>query len=287
MSRYPSATWRPLSGTSTARLTKDVFCLHTMVGYLGSTWTYFERPDIRVYSHFGVGGIWGGDLAAGLDGVAWQMADTDYRSAANLDGNWRVISVETADNAARPLVPWTPRQQDTIVRLMVDAHRLDGIPLALVPDSRIGRRGIAYHRLGCDPYRVADGELWSSAYGKDCPTDPRIAQLPALVERAQNVVNGGGLHMDTDVQAAFDSLGGKLDRVLAQFDPRAPGSLIDKLNRTGARLADVQAAVSDDEANISQAVRDQVEAARREIEELIADTHPGPAPQPEPAPTGT
>jgi hypothetical protein len=190
VSRYPSATWKPLSGTSTKTVQKDILCFHTMVGYLKSTWTYFNSPDVAVYSHGGIGGIWGSDAAANLDGVAWQMADTDHRAAANLDGNWRIISWETADNAARPIQPWTPKQCDKIVDIIVDAHRLDGIPLVMVPDSKVGRRGVAYHRLGCDPYRVAGGELWSSSYGKDCPTDPRIKQLPGLLNRAIAIVNG-------------------------------------------------------------------------------------------------
>jgi hypothetical protein len=197
VSWYPSAVRKPLTGTSTARLQKDILCFHTAVGYLVSTWNYFERDDIKVYSHGCIGGKWGSDIARDLDGVAWQMADTDVRAAANLDGNYRVISWETADNAARPIQPWTPAQCAKIVQIMVDANRLDGIPLVMIPDSKPGRRGVGYHRLGCDPYRVAGGELWSSSPGKDCPTDPRIKQLPALLDQAKDIVAGkpGGSFM--------------------------------------------------------------------------------------------
>lgn len=191
MSRYPTAQWRPIRDTSTVAVRKDLFCLHTMVGGMRGTWSYFDRLDVQVYSQLLLGGPWGSDAGHNLDGVAWQIADTDYRAAANLDGNWRIIALETADNAARPIKPWTPRQCDTIVDLMVDAHELDGIPLVLVPDSKIGRRGICYHRQGCDPFRVAGGERWSAAFGKDCPTDPRIAQIPTLIARARAVVAGG------------------------------------------------------------------------------------------------
>ena len=190
MTRYPSCTWKPITGTSTRPVQKDILCLHTMVGYLSSTWSYFNRPDVGVYSHIGVGGPWGTDAGKNLDGVAWQMADTDVRGAANLNGNWHVISVETADNAARPIAPWTPAQCDRLVRIMVDANRLDGIPLTLIPDTRPGRRGVAYHRLGCDPWRVDGGELWSSSPGKDCPTQARIDQIPGLIDRARRIVAG-------------------------------------------------------------------------------------------------
>jgi hypothetical protein len=165
-------------------------CWHTAVGGGLSTWNYFNRDDVGVYSHGVVCGIWGSDAGQDVDGLALQMADTDYRAAANLNGNYRVISWETGDNATRPIQPWTPAQCETIVRIMVDANRLDGIPLTLVPDSKPGRRGICYHRQGVDPYRVDGGELWSSSYGKDCPTDARIQQLPGLIERARAIVAG-------------------------------------------------------------------------------------------------
>lgn len=164
----------------------DLICWHTMVGYLKSTDAYFHGAD--VFSHFGIGGAWGSDGPAKLDGVTFQWQDTAYRAAANLNGNPRIISVETADNATRPIAPWTLYQEDEIVDLMVWGYREHGIPLVLAPDSRPGRRGQAYHRLGCDPYRAGGGELWSRAYGKDCPTDARIRRLPALIERANDLV---------------------------------------------------------------------------------------------------
>lgn len=188
MSRYPGAVWRPLPGKTTGRLTPDLLCLHTMVGYLKSTDSYFRQA--AVFSHFGIGGIWGSDNGAGLDGTVWQWQDTTYRAAANLNGNYRIISVETADNAARPIAPWTPAQEEAIVGLMVWAHREHGIPLVLLPDSRPGRRGVAYHELGCDPARVDGGERWSTAYGKDCPTNVRISRIPGLVQRARSIILG-------------------------------------------------------------------------------------------------
>ena len=190
MSRYPSATWKPIGGTGTQPLTKDLLCLHTAIGGGLSTWNYFNRADIGVYSHLVVCGVWGSDAGQDVDGLTLQMADTDYRAAANLDGNWHIISVETGDNADRPIAPWTAAQCEALAQVMADANRLDGIPLVLVPDSQPGRRGICYHRLGCDPYRVDGGELWSSAYGKDCPTQARIDQIPAIIARARAIVAG-------------------------------------------------------------------------------------------------
>lgn len=240
MSRYPSATWKPIRDTSTSRLTKDILCLHTMVGNLNSVWPYFDRLDIQVYSHFGVGGIWGSDASRNLDGVVWQMAETDYRAAANLNGNYRVISVETADNATRPIAPWTPKQCDALVRIMVDAHRLDGIPLVLIPDSKPGRRGVAYHRLGCDPYRASGGELWSSSVGKDCPTQARIDQIPGLLARAVAIVNGtqeedpmAGITID-QIKAAVKDVVGDATYLLMYGDDA------DKVKDTGTHPNNLQ-----------------------------------------------
>ena len=192
MSRYPSATWKPIANRSTKALQKDLLSIHTMVGPGLGTWNYFNTGagGRGVYSHLLVCGVWGSDAGKDVDGLVLQAQDTDLRAAANLDGNWHIVSVETADNAARPIAPWTSAQCDALVNIMVDANRLDGIPLVLVPDSKPGRRGISYHRMGCNPYRVAGGELWSEAYGKDCPTQARIDQIPALIDRARAIVAG-------------------------------------------------------------------------------------------------
>lgn len=181
--------WKPITNRSDRPLTADLLGLHTIVGGAVGTWNYFDTGagGRGVYSHFLVHGKWS---SADNDGDLWQCQDTAFRAAANLDGNYRIISVETADNAARPIAPWTPAQEATIIRLMVWAHRTHGIPLVLVPDSRPGRRGVCYHAQGCDPFRVAGGELWSSARGKDCPTDARIERIPALLRAARSIVAG-------------------------------------------------------------------------------------------------
>lgn len=278
MSRYPSAQWRPIRDTSTARLTKDILCLHTAVGGGLGVWSYFDRLDIGVYSHGIICGIWGSDAGKNVDGLALQMADTDYRAAANLDGNWRVISWETADNGVRPIQPWTDAQCDTIVRVMVDANRLDGIPLVLVPDSKIGRRGIAYHRQGCDPYRVSDGEHWSAAYGKDCPTDPRIAQIPGLIDRARAIVAGG---QEEDPMAAFTEAD---IRKFVREETRAELAKVYQLLGYGDERTDTK---PDTHPENIQRVRDDLAAVAgdvAEIKRLLTAPPPEPAPAPAPSP---
>lgn len=209
MATYPGATFKPL-GPQTEPLMRahNIVCLHTMVGYLTSTDGYFRTGNGAGYqgteSHFGVGGRWGGDAKAGLDGTVWQWQDLLYTADANLDGAWDVISIETADNAASPIAPWTPLQCEAISQLLawlcspqahVDCpsswlcHR-EGIPLALIPDTLPGRRGIGYHRQGIDPWRVDGGVRWSPSSGKGCPDPARIAQIPAVIERAIEITQG-------------------------------------------------------------------------------------------------
>ena len=65
----------------------------------------------------------------------------------------------------------------------------DDIPCRAVLDSKPGRRGVGHHRLGIDPWRVSAGELWSTARGKACPGDRRIAQLPDVIAAAQRLLD--------------------------------------------------------------------------------------------------
>ena len=189
--------WAPLGRQSEARMTRhDIVCLHTMVGSLAGTDRMFRAQGYAgTESHWGVGGY----------GDTRQWQDTDYVADAQLEGNGRCLSVETADwgddrdgepftrwdtrNAA--LVPaWTAAQMEAIARILVACHRQYHIPLAIIPDSLPGRRGVGYHRLGCDPWRVPGGESWSKAVGKVCPGARRIAQIPFVVDLARRMVAG-------------------------------------------------------------------------------------------------
>jgi hypothetical protein len=199
----------------------DIICLHTMVGYLVSTDHYFSVTNgvgyIGTESHYGIGGKWGPDLGGNLDGAIWQWQDRGYTADANLDGKYRVISIETADNApARPedIQPWTPKQVASIAKLLAwecspAAHAAcpstwtchqSGIPLALIPDTKPGRRGIGYHRQGIDPWRVDGGVYWSKVTGKSCPTNARIAQIPGIITLARE---GTNTMTPAEIQAAL------------------------------------------------------------------------------------
>jgi hypothetical protein len=157
----------------------DIICVHTMVGYLGSTYTMFATGGFRgTESHVGIGGKWGSDLTSELDGVAWQFQDTDYTADANFEGSWHILSIETADNApAHPedIEPWTPKQVAKLVEVIVAWCKEYDIPPVLIPDTKPGRRGLAYHYQGVAPNLVSGGEVWSKA-GHVCPGPVRVKQ---------------------------------------------------------------------------------------------------------------
>src|SRR4051794_41971879 len=94
MARMPGAAWQPLASNWAAqpRMTAhDIICIHTMVGGLIGTDSYFRQGNGLGYagteSHFGTGGYG--------EKVQWQ--DTAYQAEANLHGNWDVLSIENPD----------------------------------------------------------------------------------------------------------------------------------------------------------------------------------------------
>jgi hypothetical protein len=211
--RYPGGDWRPLGAqTQPAMRSHDIVCLHTMVGSLTSTDEMFMAAGYGgTESHFGVG----------HDGKTLQWQDIGHTADANLDGAQRVLSIETADfgpgfdawntKDGSQVPAWTNAQLERLADLMawlsaVETHAAcpaswrchqDGIPLEAIPDSRPGRRGIGWHRQGVESspahrpgYRVDGGERWSKSVGKVCPGDRRIAQIPALIERARDIAGG-------------------------------------------------------------------------------------------------
>lgn len=170
MARMPGAHWLGEHSPRRPMSRYDIVCVHTIVGYAPAHAAHFSTHD---------------------NGRIDQSRDTKYRSAANLDGNHRVIAIENEDGAKN--VPLTDAQVTACAKILAWAHRTHGVPLQLAPNSKPGSRGLAYHRQGIDgnfggykyPGRVDGGEKWSSVYGKTCPRDNRIAQLPEILRRAK------------------------------------------------------------------------------------------------------
>jgi peptidoglycan hydrolase-like protein with peptidoglycan-binding domain len=189
MARCPLTTWHQLGDNPTHQplMSKyDGIVLHTAVGSLITTFGYFAHANGEGYvgteSHFIVGGY----------GEGWQITDTARTADANLDGNSRLLSIETADTyppfgqwSGSDVPAWTDEQIATLARIVAWAAHEHGFPLVRMKDSKPTTRGVGYHRLGIDPWRVDGGEHWSSSGGKVCPGDRRIAQVDEVIRRAQ------------------------------------------------------------------------------------------------------
>lgn len=176
MARMPGAIWKPISKSRAARRKGRGICLHVAVSEAASLHGYFSGATSD--SHFYVR----------KDGTIEQYVDTDLVAYANAAGNSSLISVETqggVTNADRE--PWTPAQVAALARIVRWSADIDGFPLQPMPDSRPASRGVGYHKLGCRPWVVSGGELWSSATGKICPGAGKIAQIPQVIAQAKNL----------------------------------------------------------------------------------------------------
>jgi hypothetical protein len=198
------ATRNPLSGSQTQPRMRahDFLCWHTMVGSLAGTRAMFQSKGYGgTESHFGTGGA----------GEIEQWQDLAFTADANYLGNPTVISVENADlgpgftrwntNDGSAVPAFTDAQVRTLIALGVAAclpgthpgsmhtdcphdwacYRV-GIPPALVPDTKPGRRGLAYHAMGVPGNGLVPGGVqWSTARGKVCPGARRIAQIREVI----------------------------------------------------------------------------------------------------------
>lgn len=236
--KYNGALWTPLESSQEqpAMVAHDIICFHTMVGYLISTDGYFRSGGWSgTESHFGTGGIWGSDLGGGMDGKLFQWQDLMYSADANYHGSRRVISIENADNAASPIAPFTDKQVDTLVELcdtLCDPAfhrncpttwqcRHEGIPRSLIPDTKVGRRGLGYHKQGVpksrystgDDWLVPGGVQWSTSPGKGCPDPLRIAQVTRVIIPRLRGEGGDELSAE-DVQAITKAIADNNNEIL-------------------------------------------------------------------------
>lgn len=189
MSWHPDAVRREITKHRTPIKGPRRLIFHTAVANASSLYGYFS--SVSDCSHW----------YTRSDGTIEQYVDTKYQAPANRQANpdslsvesWDGYGVEWDDGDAVP--PWTAQQMDSHARIAAWCHIEHGIPLGLLPDSKAGREGIGFHRLGVDPWRAIGGELWSKNYGKGCPGHNRIAQVPEIIEQARQIVNGDDKRM--------------------------------------------------------------------------------------------
>lgn len=188
MAIYPGAVKKLVPRTFKRATERNRINLHTAVTNASSLYGMFSKAGAAC-SHFYVR----------EDGTVEQYIDTDRYSAADLEGNDATISIETWDGyTGRPgwqPPPWTPKQVAALVALCRWICATHDIPVRIAQDAKVGAssRGISWHRLGVDGAfpRLPDpragrlqrggGMHYSSAVGKVCPGDARIAQIPGIV----------------------------------------------------------------------------------------------------------
>lgn len=251
MARMPGAQWLGEHSPQIPMTRYDVVCVHTIVGYAPAHAAHFSVK---------------------ADGTILQSRDTRFRSAANLDGNYRVLAVENEDHG-RAFGAWSgsdvPALTDAQVlanaRILAWAHEVHGVPLQLCPDSRTESRGLAYHRQGIDgnfgtyryPGRVQGGEVWTKSFGKVCPGDRRISQLPAILAAARGQEDDMPLSTE-DIDKVADAV---VDRVLKSADGNSVGRVL------GFQFHGQRAII----AALSALAESQDDTVRAAVQEALAD----------------
>jgi len=187
----PFADYRPIAWAEARDDATNPTCviLHLTASEAPSQYGFFANPANKACSNTHVA----------RTGHVEQYIRGDRLSAADSYGSSRAFSVETQGADANGY--WTPEQCEAIARILAWAHQTYGIPLRLMTSSATSERGIGWHRLGCNgnfpsmPNILAGrlqrggGEVWSSAFGKVCPGDNRIKQIPGILERALELIS--------------------------------------------------------------------------------------------------
>jgi len=173
--KMPGALWVPIKRNYTRRkrAKTTALILHVAVSEAASLRGWFNNPRAYASSH----------LYVRRDGTIEQYMDLDHISWASAAGNSRSISVETQGMGSGE---WTSAQCKSLAAIASFCNSKYGVPLTVMDNSRTSEHGVGYHRLGVNPYRVSGGELWSSAYGKSCPGNDRVPQVPGIIATASN-----------------------------------------------------------------------------------------------------
>lgn len=155
----------------------QVAILHTMVGYLNGTDSYFRRGDVGLESHLGIGGKYD---PPGLDGSIYQWIPTGTRADANYNANTYAFSIETSDGGGeRYLEKWSGVQAESISQCLAAWCLKYNKPADLVSRAHSSVPGIGHHRIGTVPYVQPGDDYWSppSEGPRSCPGQTRINQL--------------------------------------------------------------------------------------------------------------
>lgn len=185
--RIPFAKWDPIKGRSLLRNKPRRMNVHIAVSRSSDIYGPGKGP----------GGTYAGAYSP-KSGPLRQHQSILRKTYADLDGNGETFAVE---HEGWPGDRMTTNQIDNDARLFALLVTEYGTPNRIATPG--DTRGLSWHRLGCrgnfgrfdkdDPTTWSSaqtGQRWSTSYGKTCPTDAFIRQIPEIFDRAQAYIAG-------------------------------------------------------------------------------------------------
>lgn len=177
------AQWRgPTVNVGGAMKEHRGLVVHIAEGTFEGTISWQKGAANEVSSHFVVD----------TDGSIAQVVDTEVTAWTQRAGNGRWLSVENAGHTPHPL---TDAQIEANARIFAAAHLTYRVPLQIAtsPDGK----GLGHHSMGAE-----NGVDWGHSH---CPGPAIIAQKPAILARAIQIVEGDDVTKD-DIAAIVAAL---------------------------------------------------------------------------------
>lgn len=143
-----------------------------------SLYGFFNNPKSQASSH----------LHTDIYGRTEQYVDLDKIAWTQRAGNIRLIGYETQGDGTDL---WTQPQAAEIMRVTLWIANHYGFPFTDMLNSKPTSRGVGLHRYGCDPWRVAGGEVWGPR-GKVCPGNKNAAYVQSGAFFKGVPADGGG-----------------------------------------------------------------------------------------------
>lgn len=242
------AEWRgPTRNQGPAMAEQRGLVIHIAEGYYEGTISWQKNPTASVSSHFVLAGP--RDVPKGTpDGKLAQVVDTTVAAWTQRAGNGHWLSVECSGFA--PGDALSPAQVESVAQLFARCHTELGVPLQIATSP--SGKGLGHHSMGAE-----SGIDWGH---RDCPGPKIIAQKPAILARAIEIVNGDDMTKEEHdwLKAVRDAMfvGGTSCGTVPPGKPN--NSIVSKLDYLIAR-AQAGVPVDVDEAAIAAEVAAQLD----------------------------
>lgn len=205
------AEWRgPTKNQGPAMVEQRGLVVHIAEGYYEGTIAWQRNPSASVSSHFIVAGPLDPKQSGDADGKLAQMVDTATAAWTQRSGNGHWLSIECSGFTPNPL---SPAQVESIAQIYARGVRELGwlLQLAKNPDGR----GLGYHSMGT-PANGWHGPTWGH---EECPGPAIVAQLPAILDRAKQILQPPPpIQEDDDMAYQLLTPGGSVWVVTGEWD---------------------------------------------------------------------